>query len=100
MVFTLRHRRYFWWTKTKDLSLAAFVRPPAIVHFSIVICVSRDCLQTTYTFQVVNDSAVIRYLGPVHTSAFSFETRHIHFDAFRPSVHTNTLSVFGETASI
>ena len=37
------------WTKTKDLSLAPFVRPPAIVHWSIVICVSRGWLQTTNT---------------------------------------------------
>ena len=37
-----------WWTETKDLSLAALVRPPAIVHFSIVMCVSRDWLQTIY----------------------------------------------------
>ena len=37
-----------WWTKTKDLSLASFVLPPAIVHYIIVICVSRDRLQTTY----------------------------------------------------
>ena len=26
-----------WWTKTKDLSLASFVRPPAFVHYTIVI---------------------------------------------------------------
>ena len=38
-----------WWTKTKDLSLASFVRPPEIVHYSIVICVSRDWLQTNYS---------------------------------------------------
>ena len=31
-----------WWTKTIDLSLAPFVRPPAFVHFTIVICVSRE----------------------------------------------------------
>ena len=37
-----------WWTKTKDLSLAPFVCPPAIVHCSIVICVSIDWLQTLY----------------------------------------------------
>ena len=37
-----------WWTKTRDLSLAPFVRPPAIVHCSIIICVSRDWLQITY----------------------------------------------------
>ena len=37
-----------WWTKTKDSSLAPFVCAPAIVHYSIVICVSRDWLQATY----------------------------------------------------
>ena len=37
-----------WWTKTIDLSVAPFVRPPAFVHFTIVICVSRDWLKTTY----------------------------------------------------
>ena len=40
-----------WWTKTIDLSLAPFVRPPAFVHFTIVICVSRDWLKTTYRSQ-------------------------------------------------
>ena len=38
----------FWWTKTKDLSLASFVRPPEVVHFSIVISVSRGWLKTSY----------------------------------------------------
>ena len=38
-----------WWTKTKDLSLASFVRPPEVVYFSIVIGVSRDWLKTSYT---------------------------------------------------
>ena len=39
-----------WWTKNvKDLSLASFVRPPKVVHFSIVIGVSRDRLKTSYT---------------------------------------------------
>ena len=38
-----------WWTKTKDLSLASFVRPPKVVHFSIVIGVSRGWLKTSYT---------------------------------------------------
>ena len=31
-----------------DISLASFVRPPAFVPFTIVTCVSRDWLQTTY----------------------------------------------------
>ena len=39
-----------WWTNTIDLSLAPFVRPPAFVRFTIVICVSRDWLKTTYCF--------------------------------------------------
>ena len=42
----LRTSQPCWWTKTKDLSLASFVHPPAIVHYLIVICVSRDWLQT------------------------------------------------------
>ena len=42
-----------WWTKTKDLSLAPFVRPPAIGHCIIVICVSRDKLQTRYLLWIV-----------------------------------------------
>ena len=37
-----------WWTKTKDPSLASFVRPPEVVRFSIVIGVSRGCLKTSY----------------------------------------------------
>ena len=43
--FNVVSERPCWWTKTIDCSLAAFVHPPAIVHFSIVICVLRDCLQ-------------------------------------------------------
>ena len=35
-----------WWTKAKDLSLAPFVRSPAIVNCIIVISVSGDWLQT------------------------------------------------------
>ena len=30
---------HVWRTKTKDFSLAPFVRPQAIVHYIIVICV-------------------------------------------------------------
>ena len=37
-----------WWTKTKEPSLAPFVHPPAIVHYNIIICVSRDWLQNIY----------------------------------------------------
>ena len=36
--FHVRSSPPCWWTKTNDLSLAPFVRPPAIVHCSIVIC--------------------------------------------------------------
>ena len=49
MVFTLRHRRHAGGWYTKDRSLAPFVCPPAFVHFTIVICVSRDCMKITYT---------------------------------------------------
>ena len=48
VVFMLRHRRYAGGPSTKDRSLARFVCPPAFVHFTIVICVSRDCMKTTY----------------------------------------------------
>ena len=48
LVFTLRHRRHAGGRQTKDRSLARFVCPPAFVHFTIVICVSRDCMKTTY----------------------------------------------------
>ena len=34
-----------WWTETRDLSLAFFVRPTEVVHFSIVIGVSRSWLK-------------------------------------------------------
>ena len=42
-----------WWPKTKDLSLASFVRPPEVVRFSIVIGVSRDWLKTSYTQRIL-----------------------------------------------
>ena len=51
MVFTLRHRRHVGGRQTKDCSLARFVCPPAFVHFIIVICVSRDCMKTTYMLE-------------------------------------------------
>ena len=31
-----------WWAKTKDLSLASFVRPPEVIHFSILLLVPLD----------------------------------------------------------
>ena len=34
--------------KQKGRSLARFVCTPAFIHFTIVICVSRDCMKTTY----------------------------------------------------
>ena len=37
-----------WWTKTKDLSLASFVLPPEVVHFSFVIGVPENWLKTSY----------------------------------------------------
>ena len=39
----------FWWTKTKDLSLASFVRPPEVIHFSIVVGVYRGWLITSHS---------------------------------------------------
>ena len=45
----LRHRRQAGGRYTKDDSLAGFVCPPAFVQFTIVICVSRDCMKTTYS---------------------------------------------------
>ena len=47
----LRHRRHAGGRQTKDRLLACFVCPPAFVHFTIVICVSRDCMKTTYCQQ-------------------------------------------------
>ena len=51
--------RYRWFSRyviaamlvdgKQDCSLARFVCPPAFVHFTIVICVSRDCMKTTYS---------------------------------------------------
>ena len=46
----LRHRRHAGGRETKDRSLARFVCLPAFVHFTIVICVSRDCMKTTYSY--------------------------------------------------
>ena len=46
-----------WWRYTKDRSLARFVCPPAFVHFTIVICVSRDCI----TFFCLVFSCVLFY---------------------------------------
>ena len=37
-----------WWTKTKDLSFASSVCPPEVVHFSMVIGISRGRLKTSY----------------------------------------------------
>ena len=39
-----------WLTKTKYLSLASFIRPPEVVHFSIVIgfSIARGWLKTSY----------------------------------------------------
>ena len=37
-----------WWTVNKRSLIARFVCPPTFVHFTIVICVSRDCMKTTY----------------------------------------------------
>ena len=36
------------WPRTHDLSLVSFVCPPEIVRFTIVICVPRDWLKSSY----------------------------------------------------
>ena len=41
------------WTKTKDLLSAVLFSFPNIVRCIIVICVSRDCLQTTHSFNLL-----------------------------------------------
>ena len=46
--FHVTSSRPRWWTRTIAFSLTPFVRPPEFVHFTIVICVFRDRLQTTY----------------------------------------------------
>ena len=40
--FHVTSSRPCWWTRTIAFSLATFVRPPAFVHFTIVICFSRE----------------------------------------------------------
>ena len=50
--------------KTKDRSLARFVCPPAFVHFTIAICVSRDRMKTTY--RTSDRFARIRSTGDFH----------------------------------
>ena len=37
-----------WWTVNKKLLISSFCLSTTIVHFTIVICVSRDCMKTTY----------------------------------------------------
>ena len=54
--FHVTSSRLCWWTRTIAFSLAPFVRPPAFVHFTIVICVSGDWLQTNYTTGSKQDS--------------------------------------------
>ena len=39
-----------WWTKTKDLSLASFVRPPEVVLFSILLLVSLRLVENLLYF--------------------------------------------------
>ena len=47
-----------------------------------------------YTTLYSSQRAIYANLGPVHTNAFSTVCKRIHFDAFGPYVHTNTLSAF------
>ena len=53
-----------WWTKTKDFSLASFVRPPEVVLFFIVLGVSRGWLKTTncMVWQACSDKAEFSFL--------------------------------------
>ena len=44
-----------WWTVNKR-SLISSLCPPAFVHFTIVICVSRDCMKTIYDDLVDHNS--------------------------------------------
>ena len=49
-VFMLRQRRYVSGQK-QNLSLAPFVRAPAIIHYTITFCISRNWLQTICGFE-------------------------------------------------
>ena len=70
MVFTYTSKPPCWWTKTKDsVLLAPFVRPPAIAHCSIVICVPRDWLQTTYCLS--NWSKDVNSVAPYNTQTIN-----------------------------
>ena len=51
-----------WSTKTKDLSLASFVGPPEVVHFSIVVGVSRGRFKTSYSLIHPQSSAHMKRL--------------------------------------
>ena len=64
----------YWWTKTKDLSLASFLRPPEVVHFSIVIGVSRGWLKTSYGRKIISTSSAIlgTWLVPFSCAASFF----------------------------
>ena len=53
-----------WWTKTKDLSLDSFVRPPEVVYFSNVIGASRSWLKTSYCI------CIIRYMEITGTKPY------------------------------
>ena len=71
MVFTLLP---CWCTKTKDLSLAPFVRPPAIVHNTIVICVSVEtgCKPSILLYIVVTSSILIGYKHAANSCLLCF----------------------------
>ena len=62
-----------WWTKTKDHSSASFVRPPEVVHFFIVIGVSRGWLKTFYN-KIITEFGfrLTRIIIRVSASAFGF----------------------------
>ena len=62
----LRHSRHVGGRKQKISKLAPFVHPPATVHCSIVTCVSRDWLQTSYTSRKVTSGVLKRTCPPFY----------------------------------
>ena len=61
-----------WWTKTKAHLLESSVRPPEVVHFSIVIGVSRGWLKTSYLKNFFHHSSIKVVLRPKKQFFFFF----------------------------
>ena len=57
-----------WWTKTKDLSLAPFVRPPAFLHCTIFISVNNvvECAAFVILAAYGQTSSSVRKREPSH----------------------------------